>query len=322
MQFLWATCQPGNEAWIKRWIVENYPNLHPSYSRPGFVTLKNLGPALPPHFRFSTPLVHRTAISVGKLDKTFESNWKGNRLSQEVTGIHLWDVRDPENPSPPLPLEIGPLKLNQKALPEERILQIALIQPEEFWVGFHQFDLGESPFPGARPIAKLPEHSPSRSYLKLVEMWQETPPRFQAGQIALEVGCSPGGMSLALLERDLSVIGVDAGAVDPSVLNHPRFQHIRSSINHVRPSDIGNSIHWLVMDIHAKPETSVPIFLNLWRHYFRSLRGGFLVLKLNTQEQVNRLDDFIADLQEARLGKVVVRQLPSNRSEVSVSILK
>lgn len=340
MQYLWCVFQSGNESWVKSWVTSRFPQLKSSYSRPGFVSFKNEGIALPPHFRFSTPLIHRTVISYGKFDSAQLASFK---LPEGVRSAQVWrlapDADSDEISKKPetkavaevssIPSNLSDvttelkkrgLRVNAVAEPEEQVAQLLEVIPQEWWWGIHQFDLGESRYPGARPTASLPEEAPSRAYLKLKEIWMEAEQDLRPGQRVLEVGCAPGGMSLALLERGVEVVGVDAGEMAVQILEHPRFRHLKRSINRVRPSEVGPRIDWLVMDMHAQPRVTIPIFLDLWRYFETSLRGGVLVLKLNSKSEMDELEDYVGMLKDARLGKLICRQLPSNRKEITVGI--
>lgn len=54
------------------------------------------------------------------------------------------------------------------------------------------------------------------------------------GEHALEIGSSPGGATYALLEKGLSVEGIDPGEMSEVSLQHPKFFHHHQSIQHFK----------------------------------------------------------------------------------------
>ena len=89
-------------------------------------------------------------------------------------------------------------------------------QPDEpLLVGVHRHDIHHGPWPGGVSHVPPPEDAPSRAYCKLEEAlrWADLTPA--PGEIAVELGSSPGGATLSLLRRGLHVYGVDPGEMHP-----------------------------------------------------------------------------------------------------------
>src|SRR5690606_7440386 len=78
------------------------------------------------------------------------------------------------------------------------VLDVVVVEEDEWWIGAHRHSGLHSPYPGGRPEIRLPAGSPSRAFLKLEEgvRWSGVPLR--KGDTAVEIGSSPGGASYAL----------------------------------------------------------------------------------------------------------------------------
>ena len=83
--------------------------------------------------------------------------------------------------------------------------------PDEFWSGIHRHAPFLSPDPAGDSGIVMPADSPSRAWLKLEEAARFFDLEFTPADIVVELGCAPGGVVLALLQRGVSVIGVDPG---------------------------------------------------------------------------------------------------------------
>ena len=132
------------------------------------------------------------------------------------------------------------------------MLDCVLVERNEWWLGWHRAGSPETRWPGGVPAIAVPPRMISRAYLKIVEAleWSKLP--LAAGDRCVEIGSSPGGSCLALLERGLVVTGIDPAEMDPPVLAHPGFTHVRARAKDVKRS-VFRDCRWLVMDANVAP---------------------------------------------------------------------
>ena len=113
-----------------------------------------------------------------------------------------------------------------------------------------------SRWPMGIPRLRMPSSAPSRSTLKLAEAFMEfIPEREQAtrlapGMTAVDLGAAPGGWTWQLVQREMSVIAVDNGAMDPRLLETGQVKHRRTDGFHFQPSE---AYDWMVCDMVESP---------------------------------------------------------------------
>ena len=156
----------------------------------------------------------------------------------------------------------------------------------------------------------------SRAYLKIVEalQWSELP--IAAGDRCVEIGSSPGGSCLALLERGLLVTGIDPAEMDPAVLAHPNFTHVRARAKDVKRS-VFRDCRWLVMDANVAPNYTLDT-LDGAAHASRRRgpQGLVLTLKLTDPKLAEKLPAIAERIRRHGYRRVRMRQLAFNRQEV------
>ncbi|MBL9162952.1 MAG: hypothetical protein JNL18_09485 [Planctomycetaceae bacterium] len=353
LPFVYAVCQHGAEAVLKRELAVRAPQLRPAFSRPGFVTFKLDAHCADPE-KFSLPSVfaRTSGFSLGSV--------KGQRLhdlaaevwqlpevqtflaSVELAGLHVWqrDERTPGDrgfePGPTLlaaeaeqvirelsPIEsLRPAVAAGRSTPRNRwVLDVALIEPNHWFVGCHRTTSRVASWPGGVPDLELPEHAVSRAYLKMAEAmsWASLP--MSRGERVVELGCAPGGASQALLDAGLEVIGVDPAEVDESVLADPRFTHVRSrSVETSRK--VFRHVQWLAADMNVPPNFTLDAVEAVVKHPGISIRGMLLTLKLPDLALVEELPKFVERVRSWGYRDVRLRQLAFNRQELCLAALR
>jgi 23S rRNA (cytidine2498-2'-O)-methyltransferase len=353
-QFVYAVCQQGAEAVLKRELAERAPQLRPAFSRPGFVTFKLDAPcAKPAKFSLPSAFARTSGFSLGSV--------KGDRLKElakrlwelpdveaflgsvEVAGLHVWQ-RDERMPGD-RGFEPGPTALSDeaehavrelapvhalredetgghRATPRNRwVLDVALVEPGQWIVGCHRTTSRVASWPGGVPPLEMPEHAVSRAYLKMAEAmtWASLP--MARGERVVELGCAPGGASQALLDSGLEVIGVDPAEVDEAVLEHPRFTHVRArSVEASRK--IFRRVQWLAADMNVPPQYTLDAVEAVVTHPGIHIRGMLLTLKLPDWELTKELPAFAARVREWGYKDVRLRQLAFNRQEICLAALR
>lgn len=346
--FLMITCQVGAERAVKAELARRWPEFRFAYSRPGFLTFKL--PAeqkLADDFNLESVFARSYAFSLGKAtggtiedrarqmrelagdrpyrrlhvferdrlapgDHGYEPGLTEAAAAAEAAIRAAWSVEAPAE----APLEPRPL-----AKAGELALDCVLVQPDEWWIGYHRTRSWASRRPGGLSRLKLPENAVSRAYLKMEEAlrWSHLPLR--PGDRAAEIGCAPGGSCQALLRRGLLVAGVDPAAVDPVVLADPHFLHIRKRGADVRRRDFAN-IRWLMTDMNVAPSYTLDTVESIVTHKQVRIRGLLVTLKLVDWKLADSVPEYLARIKSWGFPYVRARQLQHNRQEICVAALR
>lgn len=351
-QFLFAACQAGAEGALKREAEARAPQLRPSFSRPGFVTFKAPEPLALETRNVPRLVFARTrGLSLGRaegddrLAELAQRVWALESVGELVArhaplGLHVWQ-RDTAAPgeggfepggnalsalvrkglagaAPPDALGRG-----GGPAPSAVILDVAIVAPNQWWVGAHAARARTDRWPGGVPALRLPEHAVSRAYLKMGEAlrWSAFPS--ERGDVWAELGCAPGGASQALLERGMGVIGVDPADVDPAVTEHPDFLHVRARAMDARRKEFSPAT-WLAADINAAPEYTLDAVEPIVTHAGVRIRGLLLTLKLPDWSLAApaALNAYAARVRGWGYRDVRMRQLAFNRRELCLAALR
>ncbi len=352
-QFIFATCQPGAEPALKAEIARAHPEFHFAFSRPGFLTFK-----LPEEhdlvadFELGSVFARSHGFSLGRVqaddvDRGAQAVWElyGSR---PVRQIHIWS-RAPETPrrqaeesavsTPNVPaatdawqairrhclspesLRASTDDLRATAERGDFVLDCVLVDPLQWWVGYHRAQGPATRWPGGMPPIELPENAVSRAWLKMEEAlrWSELP--IPAGARVAEIGSAPGGASQALLARGFEVWGIDPAAMDPRVLGEPRFTHLRRRAVAV-PRREFRKIRWLTADMNVAPKCTLDIVEDIVSHRETAIRGMLLTLKLPDWKLADQLPEYLARVKGWGYNVVRARQLCHNRREICVAALQ
>lgn len=352
-QFLYAVCQHGAEGALKRELATRAPELRPAFARPGFVTFKLDKPCEHPE-KFTLPSVFaRTwgfslgAVQADHLQDLATKLWGIPDLAElaarlPVAGLHVWerDKRVPgdsgfEPGETPLADEVeaavraaSPLE-SLRDSPESRgaivrnrwALDVALIEPDHWFVGVHLAASRTARWPGGVPRIEMPPHAVSRAYLKMAEAmaWSDLP--MSRGERVVELGCAPGGAAQALLDAGLMVLGLDPANVDEEVLKHPRFTHMRLRAAKA-PRRLFKDVPWLAADMNVAPSYTLDAVEGVVKHPASSIRGMLLTLKLAEWELAEQLPAYMDRVRSWGYQDVRVRHLAFNRQEVCLAALR
>jgi 23S rRNA C2498 (ribose-2'-O)-methylase RlmM len=179
----------------------------------------------------------------------------------------------------------------------------------------------------------MPIHSPSRAWLKLEEARRFFDLSFTPRDLVVELGCAPGGVVLALLERGVPVIGVDpakmADVVMDSAISQREdgkpgqswFFHCRKPAALTSKRDLGQGVTWFMSDMNQSPE----VVLKECRRFCQmapSIRGVLITLKLTDLRQVAEKSQWFAALAEMGFTTVRLQQLSVHHKEFALLGLK
>ncbi|MDX2022841.1 MAG: SAM-dependent methyltransferase [Deltaproteobacteria bacterium] len=334
--FIWLLHQPASATWCKRELAEKRPDLRFAFSRPGLTTFKldeaHVDAPVPSSFaRAHGYSLGRAADAAGVLA------W-AEALPEPPLRLHVFE-RDPDKPADERDRNVAGSRATaleqelraaaphrflpgNEARAGEWVLDVitapAEHAPEELFVGWHKHDRTRGRFPGGVGHAWVPPSAPSRAWAKIEEAiaWSGLLPR--AGEVAVEIGASPGGASYALLERGLTVHGVDPGEMAPIVFGfEDRFVHHALPAAEVQRKDLPRTFQWLASDVNLAPMIALKYVERFVALAHGGLRGAFITLKLNDDGVFAALPKLAHRIE--RLGAREVRyvQLPSHRSEIA-----
>lgn len=340
--FAMLCCAHGAEVCVKDAISQQGWRL--AFSRPGFVTAKHDDLAELPTGTFIRTASH----SIGHL-KSGDGQQQIDGLAELLSGkfpsgvtfdhVHVW-------PRDRLPIgkfgfepgidEVSKLVAeqvhavlrdqwvrsdvpNRIAESGQRVLDVVLVDPADWFIGWHESSTWSTRWPGAvQPIN--PQHEPvSRAYYKAAESLAWSGFDLAPKDIAIEVGSAPGGACGRMLELGLRVKGIDPAEMDPRILGHSNFKHLRARAGDLPRSEYKGA-RWLLADSNVKPEKTLTTIENIVRHRDCTIRGMLITLKLGNYSAATDIPKWIKRIEGWNPIDVRVRQLATNRCEVCVAV--
>ncbi len=343
-QFVFVTCQVGAEPAVKNELAREQPDWRFAYSRHGFLTFKlPAGAVLADDFWLRSAF----ARSFGKVLGTARGE-SVTALASEVwrivgqrsfDALHVWP-RDAAEPgfhdfepsinedaraarqaivdaAPPDQLA----QIDKPARRGDDVLDCVVVGPGEWWVGQHRVTRRVQCWPGGIWPGDAPAEMISRAYLKMAEAldWSGLP--IKPGQRCVEIGCAPGGASQALLDRGLRVTGIDPAEVDPRLLQHRDFRHIRKRGSDVQRREF-REFQWLAADLNVAPSFTLACVREIVTHRLVNMRGVIMNLKLLDWKLAGEVPDYIAEVRSWGYRRVRARQLSFQRQEVCITGIK
>jgi 23S rRNA (cytidine2498-2'-O)-methyltransferase len=332
-RFYFAVCQTGAEKVVKQEVTGEHPGLRFAFSRPGFVTFKEEDDAAPAlvlergiftrlwgqvlgQAREPAGLADLLAlIPAGSIVHGFDRDLylAGDEPLGFVRHLHIDGILK-DRPG-----------LNEAPRIGDEVYSLIWVDDFLVFLGRHRHAGFMLTRRGNLPDRRLPPESPSRAYLKLEEAFSRFRPPLEKGQLALELGCAPGGATTALLNRGLRVLGVDPQHLDERVAARPGFIHRRKAVKYLTAEDLADlNPDWLVVDMGISPREALAELthaLKLLRTRFGAglrLRQGFLTLKLNDWRLVPEIPAYLRRLEELGFHDLTPIQLGTNRREFFV----
>ncbi len=347
-RFLFVTCQVGAEKAVKGEVAQRWPDFRFAYSRPGFLTFKLPEQQyLTPDFNLASVFARAYGFSLGTVspsDPALAAQQAWNLLGDRpIRRIHVWE-RDRAEPgfhgfdpsitpaasavyealrtACPRPERLAAENhLEQQANPGDWIADCVLVEPNEWWVGFHRARSVASRWPGGILSLDLPREAESRAWLKMEEAlrWSQLPAG--PGARFAEIGSSPGGASQSLLGRGFEVIGIDPAEMAGVVLENPKFRHIRRRAIEV-PRRAFRKVRWLTADMNVAPNFTLDAIEAIVTHAEVNIRGMLLTLKLPEWHLASEVPAYLARIRSWGFNLVRARQLAHNRREICVAALQ
>jgi 23S rRNA (cytidine2498-2'-O)-methyltransferase len=346
--FLFACCQVGAEAALKREMEQQRPAWRFAFSRPGFLTFKVIGPLPPPgRFQLKSVFARTFGCSIGPMEPgAFDSAIEKTRASEAETPfgfLHIWP-RDTQIPgqngfvpgTTPEAETIGAqlivegvrqgivadtARVNGTARIGQQVWDLILLDPDRWWLGWHTASCFVHRWPGGVLPIHAPEEMVSRAYLKTREAlaWSGLPTR--PGDRCLEIGSAPGGSCQALLEQGLYVTGVDPSEMHPRVLQHPHFVHVQKRGADLRRRDL-RGFKWMLVDSNVAPQQTLDTVESLVTHPATSFQGLVLTLKFPDWKLADRVAEYADRVRSWGFSAVRCRQLAYQRQEICLAALR
>jgi 23S rRNA (cytidine2498-2'-O)-methyltransferase len=349
-RFIFVGCQVGAESALKEELARSWPDLRFAFSRPGFLTFKRTSDdPFPEDFDLKSIFARCHGFSIGRVEAgpsevlplpaLAKAAW-GKIESLPVRRWHVWQ-RDAAAPGEhgfepgetdlarsairallgARPAGAPELTFNELARPGELVADCVLVEPREWWIGYHRAASVAARWPGGIPRLIRPENMISRAYLKMNEAleWSRLPIRRE--DTCLEIGSSPGGAAQALLDRGYSVIGVDPAVIDDRLLARERFTHVRKHAEDMKRKEF-QEVDWLFADSNVAPETTLAIVEGIVGHWKTNIRGLLLTIKLLDWELAARAPEYLDRVRSWGYEYVRARQLAFNRQEFCIAALK
>ena len=348
-QFALFTCQAGAELALKRELTAADERWVPAFARPGVVTMKNRGAtiadttALPPSVFARSRSLSIGRITGSDLPKLVESCWDTVGTAELPPGplaLHVWE-RERQLPGD-LGYEpsVSPLAQELRAAlvaaaPQDRlrdtpvarigdaVLDVVLVEPGEWLVGWHRAAQRSERWPGGLLPFDCPEATISRAYLKLAEAlaWAQLPT--SQGDLWVELGAAPGGACQCLLDEGFRVIGVDPAEVDPWLLEDEQFAHMQMRAADVPRREL-TGVRWVAADLNVAPRYTLDAVESIVLNKAISIRGLVLTLKLTGWHLATpeRLAAYAHRVRGWGYRDVRLRQLAHNRRELCLVAMR
>ena len=330
--FVFAACREGSEPSLKADVARRHGDLlTPAFMRPQLITWKAKKP-LPAGFELDSPFARVSGFSLGPVKSA--ADIVSRLREQNITRVALnvsprlvpengetdWKALDEAESALKRDLTAAGLQIADSAKDGEIVLEV-ILEPEAdkpLFAGVHEQRGGLCT---RLPRVTLPTHAPSRAWLKAEQglAWRGWAAEDLRGRVALDLGCAPGGASLALLDRGMRVTGVDTGDMDEAVLRHDSggFRHLRVPLAHLDVMKLPASVDLMLCDINLAPPEVLPHLARLQQTL--NVPRMLLTLKMNTPVFEKRIDEFLTYIRGFAPAPVHVTQLPANRREVCIA---
>ena len=208
----------------------------------------------------------------------------------------------------------SPPQINRRAQPEDLVLDVAMVEPDWWWFGWHYATTRPQQWPGGVPIFDFTPKI-SRAYYKLKEALLWAGIQVKPGDQCAEIGASPGGAVQLMLELGGKVIAIDPAELDEELDDAEGLTYIRKRGREVRKRDFRN-VRWLVADMSAAPKFTLDTLEDIVTNDQVDVSGVVITLKLSDKALANELNRYRQRVRGWGLDVVKTRQLAFNRQEI------
>jgi 23S rRNA (cytidine2498-2'-O)-methyltransferase len=302
-KFYYFLCNEGSENFLKEEIKIFAPELKFSFSTKGFLTFKLVEKEL--KYQYFVFCRHWGEFIA--------------RGSREELEARLERARGVKKLSYHLSGEI--FKIEHFEL-DDLVFEMIQINESQFYLGKYFVTRKTNPIIGGFSKIELPSDAPSRAYLKILQAFERVGLSPNAHESALEIGSSPGGATYALLEKNLTVLGVDPGEMNPICFEFKKFKHLKKSIQDLKIEEIDQNCDWLLVDMNLSPEASLGEIEKILLHIKDHFKGAFITLKMTKISLVERLPFYRKIILRLGLNPKLMTQLIGHKQEFLLYIEK
>jgi 23S rRNA (cytidine2498-2'-O)-methyltransferase len=322
-EFVFVLCNPGSEKAVKSEAESLGWRL--CYQRRGFVSFKKEGRFNVGDLDVGLTCARRVCLSLGKAESRAAAEALLQSLSADfsVKTIHQAKYQDRKM------MGLGAVGDEVSIRYGDGVATVVELGEQEFWVGVHRHQRYLSPDPAGDPGIQMPVHSPSRAWLKLEEAMRFFDLSFGQNEVVVELGSSPGGVVLALLDRQVSVIGVDPAKMAEVVLarsverredaskERPWFYHCKKPAALVSKKDLGEGVTWFMSDMNQSPEVVMKECARFCK-MSPSIRGVLMTFKLTDLMAIERKQQWFEGLSQLGFRTMRLQQLSAHHKEVAL----
>ncbi len=324
--FLFAITNPGSEKPLKMEVSQAGLTWRPGFQQRGFVTFKH--PENAPegfqfqHLKVPLALARRVCLFAGK----FPNQEDAEAALRVECGEKLQFLDISKRPEPKAE---SPLTLTKG----EIVGTVVKLNENEYWGGWHTHEALRSPYPGGSSGVILNPASPSRAWLKLEEATRFFGLQFTPKDIVVELGCSPGGVLLALVDRGISSIGVDpaklAETLSPHILadlpytklpKQPWIWHCRKPAALVGKRDLAVPVTWFMSDMNQAPAIAIKECGRFIR-MCPTIRSALITLKMKELTELADQQVWMDEMRAMGFRIIRLQQLSVHHHEVSLLAL-
>lgn len=307
-QFLYFITVPGNENLLKTEINLFYPDFKFSFSRTGIVTFKNIAQKL-------------TLQQISNLEIIFALTW-GETISLEKRGNLKQEYIDHLQSKYPnsnfthhqLPhldyMDEWQLTFNQNLKKSLSEIDVIRYHRDDILIGQRLCDRWNSPWRRQFTINK--EDTISRAYYKGSDAFSMFLPNIGPSKI-LELGSSPGGTSLYLLEAGHLVTGIDPAEMHPKVDNHQHFTHLKIPIQSYEVTK-PNNFNIITSDMNLSPKMALREVSRIFPK-LPNIKDIFITLKLTSDTMIMDIPNYKKYVLSLGFKTVFIVQLPHHKKE-------
>jgi 23S rRNA (cytidine2498-2'-O)-methyltransferase len=335
-RFAFAVVQPGIEPWLRALVADSAPSLRPAYARPGLVTWKRTestesmlpprpalarvwgeGLGLAEHVEEVLALAPEGPLRLHVFARDARPRRRGSDIEPDAEGKVRALELEAELRSRRSFLD-GPVAANG-----DRVLDVVVGGRDPMYVGWHVHGPDAVAWPGGRIPVEVPPDAPSRAYRKLEEVlaWSRLP--IAPGDVAVEIGASPGGAALALVRRGVEVVAIDPAPLAGAVVAYvgpggARVRHLACAVGGVRREDLPRGARWLLSDVNLAPPVAFRYLARIAAKLGPSVRGVLWTAKLNDARMASAIPSFVRRVGELGMREVRAIQLPAHRRELAI----
>jgi 23S rRNA (cytidine2498-2'-O)-methyltransferase len=337
-EFVFTACNPDSQASCKHEMATNWPELSLAFSRPGFLTWK-CARQFPPRFDLSLTFARTFGWSLHSLSADSPATLLPEVISASrqlnCQHIHVWTrgaVCEPGQRAPDGQLAVSELQqllagesrlppVNHVAGADQNVLDVILIDPGRWWLGWHVSGSIPQRWPGGIPPLQPPPDMISRAWLKTAEALLWSGISVKPGDVCAEIGSAPGGSCQRLLQSGATVLAIDPADLDPAVAGHPAVTHLRMRGRDV-PHRRLSKVKWLLVDSNVTPAQTLDTVEGLTLGKQTRFRGMLITLKYSQPGRFDELNSIVQRVQSWGYSYVKTRQLAYARQEVCLMALR